>query len=504
MELNRLAFHPRSRSAYEVFDLTVLYTRVHLVKLITLFLCLAAPVFVVSHILIDWVYAMLLVWWLKPVYERPLLDYLSRVTFNQEASIASSLAVLKRLAWGEMLLYLTIYRLSPNRAFLAPVDQLERLTGERKSKRKQVLGAAVNTKQTTWMLFCVHLEWILTLGLVMLLIALVPESFSEIDEFTNFNAEHEAYLLVYNFLYLASMTLVAPFFVCGSFLAYLHRRIDLEAWDIELVFKNIKNRLQSTSTVPAVIACVFGMLLTMAQPNYAVANENTQTVTEQSQPRSTETSFQSHVKQQVDDLYAAPDVIQKHTQWVPNFKKSKSEPDSDFWLGIAALFGALGQGIAYIFWAVVVLLALWLVYWLVKKRGFFTALPKFEKTTKSEPVIPTLFAQIEKNQLPPNLLSAAQQAYDNGNLRLALGYLLHHSLLLGQQKFAVKLHKSMTENECKRAMFARFPNESHATLSQLFSNWIQVAWAHQTPQLEFATLLNSVAAFDELEPTHES
>jgi hypothetical protein len=498
MELNRLAFHPRSRSAYEVFDLTLLFTRAHLGKLMLLYVCMVAPVFLLSHIVFDWAYVLFFVWWLKPVYERPLLDYLSRVAFNQSATISSSLAVLKRLAWGELLLYLTIYRLSPNRAFLAPVDQLEQLTGARKSKRKQVLSAAVNSKQTTWMLFCVHLELILALGISMVVLALVPDSLAEIDEFTNLSTGNEYYLLAYNVFYLISITLVAPFFVCGSFLGYLHRRIDLEAWDIELAFKNIKARMQSAA--PAIFAVIFCSLLMVAEP--VLANETTPV--EASTETKPAANFQSEIKQQVEALYQAEGVIEKQTQWIPKFEQSKSESNSDFWKALASLFSAFGVGLGYVFWGIVAFLAIWLVYWLVQKRGFFNALPKFEKQTKQEPVIPTLFAQIETNQLPPDLLQAAEAAYAQGNLRLALGYLLHYSLLLGQNRFAVKVHKSMTEGECKRAMLIGFPSAAHDTLSQLFACWIQVAWAHQTPAAQFDALLTGVAGLSELEVRHES
>ena len=103
---------------------------------------------------------------------------MSKAVFSQPTSIKSSIRVIKQLKFKDMLAHLTVFRLSPNRAFLAPVEQLERLSAERKQKRKQVLFATSKPKQTLWMLFCVHFEFIVLMGLSAFSIALIPNSFS--------------------------------------------------------------------------------------------------------------------------------------------------------------------------------------------------------------------------------------------------------------------------------------------------------------------------------------
>ena len=93
---------------------------------------------------------------------------------------------------------------------------------------------------------------------------------------------------------------------------------------------------------------------------------------------------------------------------------------------------------------------------IMMKRGFFAnlSLPERSKVNE-EAVIPTLFAEIKSKDLPTDLIAAAKQCFERGEHRLALAYLLHHALSWAQQQHEVRLHRSMTERECKRAIDAR-------------------------------------------------
>ena len=102
-----------------------------------------------------------------------------------------------------------------------------------------------------------------------------------------------------------------------------------------------------------------------------------------------------------------------------------------------------------------------------------------EKSQKSDHVIPSLFTDIKQDELPADLISAALESYRSGNLRLALGYLLHHSLRWAQVQYEIKLHRSMTERECKQAIDANVPEQWQAVFGTLFSAWVSVAWGHE-------------------------
>ena len=131
----------------------------------------------------------------------------------------------------------------------------------------------------------------------------------------------------------------------------------------------------------------------------------------------------------------------------------------------------------------------------MQKRGFFAnlSLPERSKVNE-EPVIPTLFAEIKSKDLPTDLIAAAKQCFERGEHRLALAYLLHHALSWAQQQHEVRLHRSMTERECKRAIDARVPNQGQAIFARLFSAWVTVAWGHKTPDIDFIELTEQITA----------
>ena len=146
MQLNQLQFVARSRRAYEVFDLAVLMYRQHLWRLMLIYALLLTPILVISLLLLPIYWVGVVLWWLKPLLERPLLHYLSKAAFGQPASLIECLASLKQLNWLSMLLKLTVFRFSPYRAFYAAIDQLEGLTGAPASQRKRLLNHSDNPK----------------------------------------------------------------------------------------------------------------------------------------------------------------------------------------------------------------------------------------------------------------------------------------------------------------------------------------------------------------------
>ena len=214
-----------------------------------MYLIMDVPVFLMIGLLFNWGISAFVIWWLKPLFERPLLDYMSKAVFNQPLSISHSLRSVKQLKMTDMVAHLTIYRLSPNRAFLAPVEQLERLSGERKTKRKQVLFASTKPKQTLWMLFCVHFEYILLMGISALTIALIPQSFSAEEAMYQIFESPEWLEIAFNLIYIISISLVAPLFVSGGFLAYLHRRVELEGWTLSWHLKTFVPASQAYSVL---------------------------------------------------------------------------------------------------------------------------------------------------------------------------------------------------------------------------------------------------------------
>ena len=65
-------------------------------------------------------------------------------------------------------------------------------------------------------------------------------------------------------------------------------------------------------------------------------------------------------------------VIEKKTTWVSDFNLNKTTQIMFDFSWLSNFFELIGFTLSYLVWGFVGLLALWLVYYLVKNKGFFT------------------------------------------------------------------------------------------------------------------------------------
>ena len=85
------------------------------------------------------IYAPMLLWWFKPVFDRILLLILSRQLFNQPVSAAQVMTALPALLRNSGLLSaLTWRRFSFSRGFNLPIWQLVQLRGVPRKQRQQL------------------------------------------------------------------------------------------------------------------------------------------------------------------------------------------------------------------------------------------------------------------------------------------------------------------------------------------------------------------------------
>lgn len=508
LDINQLAFVARKRSAWQVFDLTQLTVKKHAGAMLTLVLSLYLPLFILLLLCFSVSTASLIFWWLKPVIERPLITFLANQSFAQPISTWACIASLRQLKLADVIRMLTIYRLSPNRIYLAPVEQLEKLTGKRRSNRKNLLLGRCDHKQTFWVFFCVHLEMILTFLLMLIVYNFMPQG-TQLDDqlFINNLVTGEGYLeFVYFCCYAVAVVIVMPFFVTGGFLSYLNSRIKLEGWDLELAFK----RMVKTKLPMALCAVLFCFQFNFMPDAYAQSAEvempTAQLETLPSNARHT-TSDAEKTKQAITHLYEEHHWIEKTTSWQPIFDKSKKESSNfDFsWLKSLSFIGNI---IGYIVWGLVLIFVAWLAYKVYQRHGDLFFKTKGSSTKKQQknqtPQVPVFFDEVVQNVAPENLLSLAEQANQAQQHRAALMYLLHFSLYFAEQNSTVKLDKSMSETECQQALLSVLPHQHHALYQGLFSVWIKQAWAHENASSSYISEL--ISGFNQLslpEQMHE-
>lgn len=246
----------RPRSAWEALDLGVLMARKHQHTLILGWACTSLPVFALLTLAL-WDYpsvVLFIFWWLKPAFERFALGVLSLAMFGPAPSLREALRRWPGLLKQQLPASLLWRRLSLSRSFNLPVQQLESLGGKARQQRLGVLRGGGGNGAARWLTLAgMHLEIALWLGLSALVYLMLPQqTASQIDWWQIIAAPQGQWLWLEhlsNALYAVVLMYWGPFYVSCGFSLYLNRRIALEAWDIELVLRNLRRRLGSVAAV---------------------------------------------------------------------------------------------------------------------------------------------------------------------------------------------------------------------------------------------------------------
>lgn len=247
MRPEHLTLAVRPRHPFEAADLGVSLMQTHGRGVYRVWLAFLVPVTVLAlsleHALVQPL-ALLMLWWLKPLFDHAVLWVLSRAVFGESMTVSgvlSALPVFLRRGLPGALLW---RRPSLSRGFLMPVRLLEELQGKALSDRITLMQRQ-HTGRARWLLqIFAAAELAILLGLISLTAWLTPafQEFQGLDDFLAATAgDWRRDLLV--LFYALTISLVEPFYVAASFLLYLNRRTDLEAWDIEIAFRRLADRL---------------------------------------------------------------------------------------------------------------------------------------------------------------------------------------------------------------------------------------------------------------------
>ncbi|MDH5786245.1 MAG: hypothetical protein OEZ16_11655, partial [Chromatiales bacterium] len=244
MDLAKLEFPLRPRGHWEAIDLGFALARRWFRPLLLLWLVTALPVSVMLFLLIgdNLIWLSLAIWWCKPLYEPLMVFWLSRAVFGEQLPVRAVARGWWRINRSALLANITLRRLGPSRSFFMPVALLEGLKGKERSKRIHVLGR--NQTAGTWLtIIGVHFEAILQLSLIIGLMILLPDELRWIETNDLFFSPNFVEQLLWLISWMVGMAIIAPFYVAGGFSLYLHRRSELEGWDIEINFRRTVEKL---------------------------------------------------------------------------------------------------------------------------------------------------------------------------------------------------------------------------------------------------------------------
>lgn len=250
----------RPRTPWEAVDLGVHLAQRHAALLLGSWALLTLPLFALLSLLL-WRWpglVLLLFWWLKPAFERLPLHILARALFGATPTLGQALRAWPGLLRGELLASLLTRRLSLSRSFTLPLLQLENLRGRQRSARLAALGR--RSGEARWLtLLGTHIEMLLCGGLLSLGYFLLPSQLVEPRDwlFLLLSPPEDWLWLEHlgNAAYALVLVVWEPVYVACGFSLYLNRRSELEAWDLELAFRRLLERLgQSALALLLVLA----------------------------------------------------------------------------------------------------------------------------------------------------------------------------------------------------------------------------------------------------------
>ncbi|MET0089432.1 MAG: DUF4129 domain-containing protein [Candidatus Thiodiazotropha sp.] len=510
MELDRIAIKLRPRNSWEGIDLGFAMGQSWFRPLWLLWLGSALPVMLVLTLLpLPLWLSGLLLWWLKPLYEPPLLYWLSRRVFSEELSLKSVFRSWRRIVLPQLFAALTWRRFMGSRSFFMPVVVLEGLRGKRRAERIRVLGRS--TQAGFWLtLVGIHIETILQIGLLVLIFSLIPEDLLWTDWQTYLFEPVVATLV---------MSLFAPFYVAGGFALYLTRRSQLEAWDLELGLRRMLGRKRSSgATLATLTGIILGVWLSLgavpgeAQADATLAPDQEQAtqprepsaLTDEEPPSGSECKPRvecvpvlepagrmtgyglqadaAEIRETVDAVLAEPVFgrTETVTYWKPKNSEEKDEDEekiepSDFgWVKVVARL------IELLMWLTLGGLIAYLVYWLADNRGW---LREMSLQGSPERPLPTRLAGLDLRQesLPDDPAQAARALIGQGDYRAALGLLYRAALSRLVHRDQLEIHEGDTEGSCL-AQVRMLPRPGlHDYFAELTGHWLRLAYNHQSP-----------------------
>lgn len=486
MPLNPVQVLLRPRNSWEAMDLGILLARRHAGLLMATWAAITLPLFVLLT-LFFWqqpTLPALIIWWLKPAFERLPLHILSNALFANTPSFTDSIKACPTLLKPQLLASLTWRRLSLRRSFTLPIQQFERLAGTARQQRLLTLTHKYKQVPTWLTIIGIHIEMALWLGLVFLLYLLIPAQLQADWSWSSLlTISHSEWLWfehLSNALYVLVLIVWEPVYVACGFTLYLNRRIELEAWDIELAFRGLAQRLKSS---PLLI--VFALLCLLPYSDTALAESaKTEVISSASEeldangPRLLKQLLNSEQAQQsIKQILAAPPfkTYKVTKSWHFN-DPSRTEYTSPNWLN--QLLKQLSFTVQTLLWLLLLVTSA-IMLW--RYRQWLRAFAQQRRPLQQYNPAPkhrVLGLEVSNDSLPDDLVASAHKLWpDNPRAALSLLYrgLLNHLL----ETQALPLSTAHTEDEVL-AMSQNLAKPLQRYSQQLTVHWKNLAWGQQT------------------------
>ena len=474
MNLDNLQINACMRSGWQALDLGLLmaraWWRILFVASLLPMLPLTAVLLVVFWKSPFW--ALFILWWLKPFWERLPLFIASRLLFGEQPGVWSSM---RSFPLKDVFPWLLWRRFSLQRAFDNPVTVLEDLKGTPRRQRLRVLHGKYSDVALSNQFVGCCAEWLLAFSIVALFDFFIPDALGirYYDSFGDLTLTGE---WVFTLAAILAIALVMPFHSMAGFALYLNRRIELEAWDIEISFRNIANRKQPGTArvlmLPLLVLVTALLGAGLSGNAEALAAHDRKSAAELiGQVLQGEDFGQDRLVQKWRFKDWSQDAEETVPEWIINFLVWL-EDHLELWEG--------WSGAA--FWLKILLVALFgglLFYLLRRYRGPLSRLVK-SRVKEEAPAI--LFGlDVTPESLPTDVPAQVMRLWEDGANREALSLLYRASLSRLIDRYQVAFHASHTEAECASLVRARGIESLSEYFWELTQVWRRLAYGHRLP-----------------------
>lgn len=490
MQLERLALVLRPRNGWEAIDLGLRMAVRWYGPLYRSWLSMVMPFVLVVYSVMAFGFDMgglglLVIWWLKPAYDRIALHVLSHCVFGERPSVRQTLRsmpgiwrhsnLLRALLWGRFDFW---------RSLRMPIDQLEGLRGRDARDRRRLITQRVGNAGLCLTGVFPWLEMLLALALLSsAMLVLVPLDVLASDNLSELLIGPDAQMIAHasNYVYLMSFLLLEPLYVAGGFSLYLKRRSDLEAWDVEMQFRRLADEhaererqartplsADNTSRIVALALCALLSLPTFAPPASA-----------QTTPADQREQAAEQAGKAIGQVFEQPEFGKevKKKSWGLKENKSQNEaaskPSSPSKIvnWIAENIAIVMRVVAWLGLAVIIYLLVRLV---IRHFGDWSGPNKVY-------IPPAEIAglDIRPESLPKDIAGEAQKLADAGQLRAALSLLFRGALSVLAHRDQVPFARGDTEQECLGRVRGHAPPTADY-FAALTGCWQRLAYAHLT------------------------
>jgi len=412
-------------------------------------------------------WTILALWWLRPLFGRLVLHVLGVALFAAPPSPVATLRAAGRWLGSGAVRALTLSRLSPARAYVLPVSQLEGLRGQARRERERVIVRADLGVSAMVHSIGAHLVGAIMLAIISFIVWLAPgellEDLAQLFSGWLTPGSSTAGLVVAG-LYLAAISVVEPLIGAAGFALYVNRRIWLEGWDIELAFRGLARRHAPSLATGALVACMLlstlGAAPLHAAPSCVPGDPTTAGTCAAEVLGSDEFGYWEEVEAW---------QLRETVEFAPiDWGWQGARALGDFVAGLAEVLLWIGVAVLLVF--------------VVVRASRRPPAPD----PPASAVLPTrLFGlELDRERLPADVVREAHERFRAGDAIGALSLIYRGALVRVIEGHGIAVPESATEGECMRLLRERAAPDLVADFAALNDAWILSRYAHEVVPLE--------------------